>query len=145
MSTSVISTPTGKTTAVDVRFTAFTESLKSKIELDAETLEILHVAINQVYGASAPVLTVSTTGSTKKVSGWNCYMKEQMGLLKGNKRSGADMLKEIGGTWKALPKDEQAKYGAVGASTVRSSCCRLAFSPRSSSVCAAWLTGSSSP
>ena len=60
-------------------------------------------------GPPAPVASVSGE-SSKKTSPWISYMKEQMETLKGHKRPGSELMKEISVSWKALSTEDKAKY-----------------------------------
>jgi hypothetical protein len=99
----------------DVRFMAFTEKIKSLIQFDDDTLNILRSALNQVYGTTAPIVPINTSG--KKKTSWNCYVTQQMTLLKGHKKSGGEMFKEIGASWKLLTPEQKSAYGETAVVT----------------------------
>ena len=58
--------------------------------------------------------TGSTTAPTKRMSGWNLYMKTEMAARKGKIGKGEPApLKAIGAAWKAMPKVDQEKWNTM--------------------------------
>jgi len=91
----------------DPRFKALSELLAQRLQIEKDDLQFIHECIQKVYQVPVPAAPATTT---RKVSAWNVYMKQEMAARKGKGVPGSQLMQEIGAAWKALPAEEKAKF-----------------------------------
>jgi hypothetical protein len=93
----------------DPLFKAFSELLAQHLSIESEDLETIHQCIQKVYQIPIPAASAAGT-TTRRVSAWNVYMKQEMAARKGKGIAGSQLMKEIGASWKTLPEADKVKY-----------------------------------
>jgi len=88
--------------------------MNCQYELPEELKPILKKDMQETGFFDAPtatvITTVGTTTKTKKLSGYNIFMKEKMAELKAQQVPSAERMGKVSVLWKALSEEEKAEW-----------------------------------
>jgi hypothetical protein len=102
----------------DAKFEKFWTTLSDAADLPQELKPHMQTALKAAGYYETPVATVSgaavaeTGGKTKKLSGYNVFMKEKMAELKTQGVASGERMGKVATLWKALKDEEKATWKA---------------------------------
>ena len=108
--------------STDAKFETFWAALgQCPYDLPVEIKPHLLTALKGAGFFDAPVLTANTVTSaatkTKKLSGYNVFMKEKMAVFKAENVPSGERMTKVGALWKTLTDEEKAIWKAKADST----------------------------